>query len=229
MPVLLEIRNAARRHPDEPRWLLDHVSLALETADRVAVNGPSGAGKTLLLRALAQLDPLDQGCVYWRGRHVRSVGIPGFRSAVVYLHQRAALFGAPPLGDTVEGALRWPLTLAAHRGQSFDRQRLIALLDQLDRPPGFLDQPISGLSGGEMQIVALLRAVQLDPTVLLLDEPTAAIDPTAAEAVERLVDRWWSEAPQQRAMIWVTHDASQAQRIAKRTLRMEGGRLIHGE
>jgi putative ABC transport system ATP-binding protein len=128
----------------------------------------------------------------------------------------------------VEGALRWPLALAVHRRQPFDRERILDLLDQLGRGPAFLDQPLAGLSGGEMQIVALLRAVQLDPLVLLLDEPTAAIDPAAAAAVEQLVGRWWSELPQARAMIWVTHDAAQAERIAKRTLHMEGGRLVDG-
>jgi putative ABC transport system ATP-binding protein len=226
MPNLLEIRDAARHHPDEPRWLLDHVSLGLDAGDRLAVSGPSGSGKTLLLRALAQLDPLDAGSVYWHGKRLHSAGIPSFRSLVVYLHQRAAIFGAPMFGDTVEGALRWPLTLTIHRGRPFDRQRILALVDQLGRGETFLDQPIAGLSGGEMQIVALLRAVQLDPLVLLLDEPTAAIDPAAAAAVEQLVGRWWSEAPQSRAMIWVTHDAAQAERIATRTARMEVGRLV---
>ena len=80
-----------------------------------------------------------------------------------------------------------------------------------------------------MQIVALLRAVQLDPLVLLLDEPTAAIDPAAAAAVEQLVGRWWCDSPQERAMIWITHDAVQAERIAMRTLHMEGGRLLDGQ
>jgi putative ABC transport system ATP-binding protein len=224
--MLLETQNAARRHPDEPRWLLDHIALTLDAGQRLAVVGPSGAGKTLLLRALALLDPLDEGCVLWRGHPVRPAEVPEFRRSVVYLHQRAALVGLPACGDTVESALRLPFALAVHRRRQFARARILTLLDQLGRGPEFLAQPLSGLSGGEIQIVALLRAMQLDPVVLLLDEPTASIDAAAAATVERLVDRWWAELPHERALLWVTHDAAQAERVGSQTRRMSGGRLV---
>jgi putative ABC transport system ATP-binding protein len=225
MPILLEIQDVARRHPTEPRWLLDHVSLKLQAGDRLAVAGPSGAGKTLLLRAMIQLDPIDEGEVRWRGHPIRPAEIPNFRRSAVYLHQRAVLFSDSAHGDTVKDALLRPFSLAIHRGRSFDQTRILALLDHLGRRPEFLDQPVSGLSGGEIQIAALLRAIQLDPVVLLLDEPTAAIDPIAAAAVEQLVDRWWSEQPTERALVWVTHDAAQTERVAQRILRMENGRF----
>lgn len=226
MPVLLELRDAARRHPTEPRWLLDHVSLALCAGDRFAVNGPSGAGKTLLLRSMILLDPFDQGEVLWHDRLLRPAEIPDFRRSAIYLHQRAVLPCDPSRGDTVEDALRRPFSLAIHRQRSFDRPRILALLESLGRGAAFLEQSVSSLSGGEIQMTVLLRAVQLDPVVLLLDEPTAAIDPAAAATVEQLVNRWWSEKPKERALIWVTHDAAQAQRVADRTVRMEGGKFL---
>jgi putative ABC transport system ATP-binding protein len=226
MPILLELRNAARRHPNEPRWLLDHVSLTVNAGDRLAVAGPSGAGKTLLLRAMAMLDPLDEGSVSWQGRILRPADIPNFRRSAIYLHQRAVLPGDGARGDTVEAALRRPLALAVHRRRQFDRPRIVAWLDQLGRGPSFLEQPLTGLSGGEIQIVALLRAIQLEPRILLLDEPTAAIDSTAAAAVEQLVGRWWSESPRDRATVWVTHDAAQTSRVAQRIVRMENGRVV---
>jgi putative ABC transport system ATP-binding protein len=225
-PVLLELRNVARRHPTEPRWLLDHVSLALRAGDRFAVSGPSGAGKTLLLRSMILLDPFDQGEVLWRDRPLHPAEIPDFRRSAIYLHQRAVLPCDSSHGETVEDALRRPFSLAIHRQRSFDRPKILALLESLKRGATFLEQPVSGLSGGEIQMTALLRAVQLDPMVLLLDEPTAAIDPAAAAAVEQLVDRWWTEKPQERALIWVTHDAAQAQRVADRTMRMENGKFF---
>jgi putative ABC transport system ATP-binding protein len=226
MAVLLEARNLARHHPEEPRWLVDHVSLQIEAGDRVALRGPSGAGKTLLLRAIAQLDPVEAGEVLWQGKIVPPNEIPNFRRAVIYLHQRASLLGDATSGEIVEDAICRPLVLAAHRHRTFDRPRIVALLDALGRGQAFLDQSISSLSGGEIQIVALLRAIQLDPRVLLLDEPTAAIDPSAAAAVEKLVDRWWSASPKERAMIWITHDDGQARRVADTVLTMESGRLV---
>jgi putative ABC transport system ATP-binding protein len=84
--LLLEACNLGRRHPDGQRWLLQDVSLEIAGGMRCAVAGPSGAGKTLLLRALVGLDPLEAGQIRWHGRAVRRDALPGFRSAVLYLH-----------------------------------------------------------------------------------------------------------------------------------------------
>ena len=221
MTALLEAQNVARRHPQDGRWLLDHVALALQPGERLAIAGPSGSGKTLLLRALSLLDPFDNGCVLWKGRSPRPAEIPEFRRSAIYLHQRAAL-----LDGAVEAALQRPFALAVHRGRTFDRPRIVALLERLGRNESFLEQRVESLSGGEIQIAALLRTIQLDPAVLLLDEPTAALDPPTAAAVEQLLDHWLAESPHDRAMIWVTHDAAQASRVAERILRMEGGRVV---
>lgn len=218
--ALLEARNLARRHPDGRRWLLQDVSLEVQAAARLSVAGPSGSGKTLLLRALAMLDPLDDGEVRWKGRPVRRDGIPAFRKVVVYLHQRPALWE-----ETVEAALRGPYWLAVHRRQTFDGARIVKLLGQLGRNESFLGKRAADLSGGEMQIVSLLRALQLDPTVLLLDEPTAALDRQTAAAVEGLLRDWVGDASGGRALVWVTHDTDQARRVAERTLPIKNGTI----
>ena len=130
--------------------------------------GALRGGQDVAAPRLAMLDPLQSGRVCWKGHTVRHDAIPAFRAAVIYLHQRAAM-----LDETVEGSLRRPFTLHVHRHREFDRSRIVDLLGQLGRDESFLTKRAGDLSGGEIQITALLRACQLEPTVLLLDEPTA--------------------------------------------------------
>ncbi len=218
--LLLHARNLARRHPDGRSWLLHGISLQLAAGTRLAVAGPSGAGKTLLLRAVARLDTLDEGEVLFDGQPVRRDAVPGFRSRVIYLHQRPAL-----LAENVEAALRRPFALRVHRGKKYDRERAVELLEELGRDETFLNKRAADLSGGEGQIAALVRALILDPAVLLLDEPTASLDPATATAVEELVLRWIGEQPDGRAFVWVAHAPGQTGRVAERTLSIAGGRM----
>ncbi len=218
---MLEARHLGRRHPDGKRWLVEDVSLTLAAGDRLVVAGPSGSGKTLLLRCLALLDPLESGEVYWHGERVRHDRVPHYRREVIYLHQRAAL-----LEHSVEQALRKPFALAVHRGRTFNPDRVLEWLAHLGRDRSFLAKATRDLSGGEIQITALVRAIQLDPTVLLLDEPTAGLDPQTTEAVQRLMDRWLAEAVDRRALVWVSHDASQTERMGTSVLHLSGGRRV---
>ena len=205
MPALLEAHNLVRRQPFGDRRLLEDISLALHPGDRAAVAGPSGSGKTLLLRALSLLDPIDGGRVLWHGQPIRNQEVPGFRRRAIYFHQRPAIFA-----ETVEQALRQPLALEVHRRRKFDKPWIVDRLAALGRSEDFLEQKVANLSGGEMQITALLRGLQLDPNVLLLDEPTSALDPQTAAAVEQWLGAWIDQSADSRAMIWVTHDVNQA-------------------
>ena len=111
-----------------------------------------------------------------------------------YLHQRAVL-----AEGTVEDNLRLPFTLAGNSELKFDRRRAIDALATLGRDETFLARSHSDLSGGEAQMVAFVRGLQLAPSVLLLDEPTSSLDAETAAAIERLVTGWFDEAPLARA------------------------------
>ena len=217
----LSAREIGRRDRKTGRWLLRDVSLDIRPGDRLAIAGPSGAGKSLLLRSLALFDPLDAGSVFWNGDAVAGDAVPGFRSQVLYLSQRPMM-----LDGSVEDALRLPFALAVHRTRRFDRAGALALLGRLARDESFLGKRLRDLSGGEAQIVALARALQLAPAILLLDEPTAALDPAAAEIVEGIIEEWQAEANRARATVWVGHDRAQARRVAERMIVLRDGMLV---
>ena len=166
------------------RWIWRGLDLTVAEGESVAITGPSGSGKTLFLRALAGLDPVQEGTLYLEGRPLQAWPAPLYRSRVVYVAQRPALFDG-----TVEDNLARPFTLAVRRGHAFDRRRALEVLAALGRDAEFLRRPVTVLSGGEAQIVALARALLVEPAILLLDEPTASLDADAARRAEALIGR----------------------------------------
>ena len=214
---MLSARSISRRGEAGER-LLSGLSLELPAGGRVAVRGPTGAGKSLLLRSLALLDPLDDGEVLWDGSPVEDCDVPAFRRRVLYLAQRPALFEG-----SVEANLEIAYSLSGTGGR-FERDRAITRLDALGRGTDFLARDQSRLSGGEAQLVALVRALQVEPQVLLLDEPTAAMDPETEGAAESAILSWLA-ADECRAFLWVSHSSEQAARLADQTWTLRDGRL----
>ena len=171
----------------------------------VAIQGPSGAGKSVLLRMLADLDP-HEGEILLDGRACAAMPARAWRAQVVYQAAEPAW---------------WEATAGAHftPAQRPVAQRLLPALGLAD---ALLDAPVDRLSTGERQRLALVRSLVNQPRVLLLDEPTAALDPDAVARAEALLRRCLDDGM---AILIVTHAAGQAQRLAHRILRLEGGAL----
>lgn len=197
------------------RTLWRNLDVTLHAGERLAIAGPSGSGKTLLLRTLAGLEPVQAGTIVFHDEPLSDWSMPAYRARVVYLPQRPAL----PEGR-VEAALQAPFRFHVHQKQHFPAGRAREILRSLGRDEGFLQQQTDRLSGGEAQIVAMLRALLIAPDVLLLDEPTASLDATAVAAIETLVADWLREQPQ-RACVWTSHDRQQLERISNRILTLE--------
>lgn len=206
--MLLRVVGASRRVGDRTLWA--GLSFDLKAGDRLVVAGASGTGKSLLLRGIAGLDEFDGSCEF-RGRAQAEWAMPQYRSQVMYLPQTAAL-----ASGTVADVLQAPFALAVNAGREYCADTAENLLAVLGRDPAMLAAETENLSGGELQSVLLARALMLEPTVLLLDEVTSALDADVARRAEDvLID--WVQA-EERALIWVGHDAGGRERIGTATV-----------
>jgi tungstate transport system ATP-binding protein len=178
--------------------LIDRVSLSIAPGAPTLIVGPNGAGKTSLLRLCMGLVAPSSGRISWGGR----VAAAPSRRAIVF--QRPVM-----LRRTVAANVRFALAQAGlPRGER--HQRTLALLDRV----GLADlasRPARRLSGGEQQRLALARALVRDPELLLLDEPTANLDPAATRAVEDIVQK---AAQSGIKIVMATHDLGQVRRLA---------------
>lgn len=192
------------------RTLWQDLDLTLHAGERLGITGPSGSGKTLLLRTLAGLEPLQAGELACAGLGLAQWAMPAYRARVVYVPQRPAL-----REGTVEATLRAPFGFRLRRAQAFPDAQARTLLQAVGRDASFLRQRAERLSGGEAQIVAMLRALLVTPKVLLLDEPTASLDAATVNAIEQLLAHWIGAAPGH-AYVWTSHDDAQLQRVTSR-------------
>ncbi len=214
---IIQLDDVVVRDARSKRTILDHVNVSIDGGDQIGLVGPSGSGKTTLMRALAKLDPWHRGMLWFRGQQVEKQTVPAYRSQVIYLSQKPA-FAA----TTVRDNLALPFTfLACSKAQDLDAA--VTLLGRLGKQAGILDQSMESLSGGECQIVSIVRAIMLAPLVLLLDEPTSALDVDTALRLEQIVMEW-RKADDSRAYIWTSHNRDQVCRMTTRQIEMKDGK-----
>jgi putative ABC transport system ATP-binding protein len=201
--MLLSVRDLRRLHLA--------ASFDLHTGECVVLRGASGSGKTQLLRAIADLDP-NEGTVLLDGTPRRTVAGPAWRRLVAYVAAEPGWWA-----DTVGGHFA-------------DWAAAAPLVERLGLPAACGAWPIQRLSTGERQRIALVRALASGrppgPRVFLLDEPTAGLDGIAAAAVEALIAERRAAGA---GVVWVTHDAVQAERVGRRWILMRDGRAEEAE
>lgn len=194
----LDIRNLSTRGRPP-------VDLQVQRGECICITGRSGSGKSVLLRLVADLDP-GEGTVLLDGVDRNAGSGPAWRRRVVYQAAEPAWWGAT-VGEHFPEGMQEPLA---------------GWLGEVGLPDDVLRADIARLSTGERQRLALLRSLARRPLVLLLDEPTASLDPGTTLAVEALLSRRLAEGL---AILMVTHSVAQAQRIGHRRLDMADGRL----
>jgi phospholipid/cholesterol/gamma-HCH transport system ATP-binding protein len=206
--------------------VLNGVSLAVKRGETLAVLGRSGTGKSVLLRLIIGLQKPDSGSVRIQGQDIAGMTLDqmgAVRKKMGFLFQHAALYDSL----TVEQNVAFPLE-HHQKGMSDSerRERAEQLLAEVGME-GSLKKMPSNISGGMQKRVGLARALALEPDILLLDEPTAGLDPISSSEINDLVLKL--QAEHQMASIVVTHDLHSAKTIADRlALLNEGNVVIEG-
>ena len=192
--------------------VLEPVDLVLAPGELVVLSGPSGSGKSLLLRAVADLDP-HAGEVWIDGTPRSAMSGPEWRRRVGLLPAESHWW-AERVGDHLPGPTR---------NTRKDDEGRTGLLEELGFSPEVLDWSVSRLSTGERQRLALARLIAHEPEVLLLDEATANLDPVNSERAESVIQDYRSSRAA--AVLWVSHDPEQRRRLDGRRLVIRNARL----
>jgi putative ABC transport system ATP-binding protein len=190
--------------------ILDDVHAALERGTVSAIVGPSGAGKTAFLRCLNRLEEPQRGRVLLDGTDIRQLEPTALRRRVGMIFQTPTLF---------DGGVRANLSYGLDR---VEEKTLVDCLQAAGLDKSFLDRDSSALSVGQAQRVTIARALTRSPEVLLMDEPSSALDKDAAARIESLVVEL---ARRGLTIALVTHNLEQARRVAKTGILLVGGRV----
>ncbi len=198
-------------------YLLNNVSFDVFAGDRTAIVGASGAGKTTLLRVLNRLSEPTSGALYFEHQNYTQIPVVRLRQQVALVLQESRL-----LGMTVRQALEYPLVLR-RLSPSTIQGRVEKWVERFHIPTEWLSRTEFQLSVGQRQLVAIVRALVIQPKVLLLDEPTAAQDAGRAELLLNVLTELASTSGM--AILMVNHQLDLAQKFASRVLHLHQGQL----
>lgn len=201
------------RHRYGSRVVLDVPALQIARGETLGVIGPSGAGKSTLLRLLQLVERPSEGAIRFNGRAVVAPAPADQVRRITTVFQRPIM-----LDRTVRDNVAFGLRLRGRR----DDARVDALLDRVSLAK-LAGARARSLSGGEIQRVAMARAIATEPQVLLLDEPAANLDPANVALIESIVGEQQTLG---RTIVLITHNTHEARRLADRTLLLLDGRPV---
>ena len=217
--VLISVKHLVKEYNHGTVHALDGCDLDIHKGEVVAIIGPSGSGKSTLLRSLNLLEEPTSGAIYFDGADLASkqVNIDQHRQKMGMVFQHFNLF---PHKTVLQNITLAPVTLKKKTPAEAETQartllERIGLSDKANEYPNML-------SGGQKQRIAIVRALAMDPEVMLFDEPTSALDP---EMVGEVLEVMRELAHEGMTMVIVTHEMAFAREVASRVLFMEEGKL----
>jgi phospholipid/cholesterol/gamma-HCH transport system ATP-binding protein len=202
--------------------VLNGFDLTVEHGETVAVLGRSGTGKSVLLKLLIGLQPADSGDIRIQGQSIAGLGtrsLNEIRKKIGFLFQQAALYDSLTVEENVSFPLSRHTTLSAAEKKGKARELLSSVGMEHD-----LDKLPSQISGGMQKRVGLARALALDPAIVLLDEPTAGLDPITAAEIGELISQLRTK--QHTTSIVVTHDINGTKHFADRLVMLHNGSVL---
>ena len=216
--TIFEIRDLVKQFP--ALTAVDHVSTTINRGEVVFVVGPSGSGKSTFLRCLNMLEQPTGGNILFKGKDItkNEISLNGFRQQVGMVFQHFNLF--PHL------TIHKNITLAPVRTHRLSAKEASEKADALLKRIGLYDKRNAypaQLSGGQKQRIAIIRALAMNPDVLLFDEPTSALDP---EMVGEVLSLMKELAQEGMTMIVVTHEIGFAAEVANRVIFMDQGKIV---
>jgi polar amino acid transport system ATP-binding protein len=215
---LLEVRGIWKEFGD--LTVLADVSLDLGTHEVMAVVGPSGSGKSTLLRCLNLLEPIDDGEILLNGEDISApeFDADSVRRRIGIVFQSFNLFPHLSVLDNITLAPNKVLKMSIEEAQ-ITAQKLLTRFDLADKRDEYPDR----LSGGQQQRAAIIRALAMNPDLILLDEPTSALDPELVGEVLEVIETLANDGM---TMIVVSHELAFAREVADRVLFMDEGRVV---
>lgn len=214
---LYQLKNLEKHLGDD--FTLSIGEMAVKRGEVLGLLGPTGAGKSTLLRILAALETPTRGEILFEGTPLVANALSlAVRRRITLVHQRPLLLAGSVRNNVVYGL---KLRGVRDRESAVDR-----VLDQL-RLSTMVSQSARTLSGGQVQLVALARALVIEPDVLLLDEPTAHLDPAHVALIEQAVQMYRRQSGA--TVVWATHNLFQAQRVTDRAALLLNGTLVESK
>lgn len=214
---ILDVKNLSFKR--EGNLILHAINISISEGTTVSIVGPSGSGKSSLLKIIASLVNPLQGEIYYFGEDIANLDPIQYRREVQYVHQSPQLFSG-----TVAENLELPAKI---RKEKYDAKRVNDLLARVKLDADkFLNRDVQTLSGGEKQRIALVRSLIFLPKVLLLDEVTSALDEESTSLIEGLIKEINHNGI---TILWVTHDQEQSKKMADFRIHLDAGHLTRKE
>ena len=218
--VLISVQDLLKEYNDGTVKALNHCNMEVKRGEVVAIIGPSGSGKSTMLRSLNLLETPTSGHIYFDGADLsdKSVDINQHRQKMGMVFQHFNLFPHLTVKKNITLApVQLKLKTQAEADQKADELlKRVGLSDKANEYP-------SMLSGGQKQRIAIVRALAMEPEVMLFDEPTSALDP---EMVGEVLDVMKELALEGMTMVVVTHEMGFAREVADRVIFMDGGVIV---